>query len=161
MQKLQQDLQLRYPEMSDPRMSNAGQAPFRFVFRWKYQGYNYKNNEKRWCLSCALMIQRQDLSENLMDEKGILAIAKYFPNDDSHTTFYDIHFIKFGDEVRSVTMLHDIEHLRKPAQETLDSWQQNLMKLWEQDFEFKNMMLVTYSKWQAVSKLVDILSVHI
>ena len=143
MQQLQQDLDLTYPEMSDPYMSDAGQPPFRFVFCWKYQGYNYRNEERRWCLSCALMIQRQDLSENVMEEKGILVVYKYFPNDESLTTFYDIHFIKFGEEVRSVRMLHKIEDLRKPAQATLDSWQENLIKLWEQDFEFKNMMLVT------------------
>lgn len=160
MQTLQQDLKLRYPEMHDPFMSNAGRPPFRFVFRWKYQGYNYISKDQRWCLSCALMIQRLDLEENLLEEKGIFVIAKYFPPDGESTIFYDIHFIKFGHEVKEVTMIHNIEDLRKNAQDTLDSWQQNLIKLWEPDFQFQNMMIMD-SKWQAVSKLVDILSVHI
>jgi hypothetical protein len=149
------ELNLKYPDMQP----NSGSYPFKYQFRTELR-INTLNNTNTWeHLTFFLKLEKKDDQDNVLESKHIAKVTK-LSEVYGYSILYDVdYFIRYKEEKREVKNISNIRDLKKALDDTMFSYAEHKDELFAPDFRFADLMDI--EPWQAVSKLVDILSVHI
>ena len=156
-------LNLNYPDMQP----NTGSYSFKYQFRTELR-INTLDNTNTWeHLTFFLKLEKKDDQDKVLESKHIAKVTKLSEVYGS-SILYDVdYFIRYKEEKRKVKNISDIRDLKKALDDTMLSYANNKDELFAPDFRFADLMdietkdIETKFSWLAVSKLVDILSMHI
>lgn len=163
------ELDIRYPEMHDPVMSD-GSKPKDFYYGFKWDISEPKaliEDPYRSLTTYRLALLKKNLkTDQAIEQKNILVIGEFDPQYNSQlgytlpTIFYRVVYMKFREKVRSVDNIHEMQPLQLIVQQTINSYADNLKILYQDDYTFEDEMVITDTKikWEVLSRLSNIIS---